>query len=229
MRSWHRRFITALLFCAVFSTQAKTTIAVSEIPALLNKGIEKGPYNHLLDAIEDIEVVFAPPARVEILFDQKQVDCLFPASTKTMPSGENLLQSTAVQMVSAFIFTLRPYRTLSELNQTTIGLRRGFTFGRFRQEFDAEFIDLHTDLNAFEMLKKGRVRGVVAYLPDAKAALGHLKMKNVFYDKSQPIYQAPDAFVCHPVHARFVERLNAKIEKWGTSGQLARWLTNQAN
>ncbi|XOV78127.1 MAG: hypothetical protein ACFHVJ_14410 [Aestuariibacter sp.] len=213
------------------AAMAKTSVVVSEIPSLLNhKVAQPAAYNHLLNSLQEIEVIFVPPARVEVEFRSKNANCLFPGSVKSMPGGDQLLQSDPVQKVQAFIFTMRPYSNINQLNESVLGIRRGFTFGSFRERFSGNFVDLPNDVTAFTMLHKERLDGVVAYLPDALAAQHQIKMSpRAFYLQEQVIYEAPDAFVCHPEHVGFVDYINIKIQQWKSSGQLQKWFANAVN
>lgn len=184
------------------------------------------PYNNLLSQISNAEVLFAPPGRVEVLFADKQVDCLFPGSTEHMEGKDNFIQSAAVQELRAYIFSRKKYHNLKDFNGKNIGIQRGFSYGKIRERFEANFVELTSNENAFNMLNKQRLDAVVAYLPDALAVQDKMQLPSAYYAPDSAIHAAVDAFVCHKEAEPFIMEMNSRLIEWQESGQLQAWLTH---
>jgi ABC-type amino acid transport substrate-binding protein len=156
-----------------------------------------GPYNKILATFNELEVVFAPPARVDYLFQKHQIDCIFPASTATMSQPENFLESLSVNQNRAFLFTKKRYVSIEQFAGKNIAIRRGFSIGNIRKKLTANFIELNTDEALIEFLNKNRVDGIIAYFADIKSAYIAKHQPLDFYLADSPIYEVEERFVCH--------------------------------
>jgi ABC-type amino acid transport substrate-binding protein len=198
---------------AVASNQV--IIGVSEIPNLLSQSeVNKGPYNEVLDNIkahnEQIEIFFIPPARADIMFEKKTIDCLFPASKTTISHPETLLQSDKLATIHAYIFSRKAYDDPSFFTGKSVAIRRGFTFGGVRNRIDASYIELENETAGLQFLAKHRVEGVIGYLPDILGAQQLLGLSDVNYFYKTPIYSANEAIVCHKNESnrQFINQVN---------------------
>lgn len=116
-----RTFALIGLICLLFSSNGtaferlRLQVGVSEIPYTLSQFKDKkGDYNRLLERLPELEIIFMPPARAGRMFDKKQLDCLFPASTATMVVHFDVIQSLPVSKVSAFVFSKDPYLSIDQ-------------------------------------------------------------------------------------------------------------------
>ena len=214
-----RFFLFCLLLIPCEHVRANETlpvsIAVSEIPYVLSTEPDKvGDYNRLLDRITDIEVFVVPPARAERLFDKGEVDCLFPASTTTMDVPFALIQSETVTEVTAYLFSLKSYQSVEEFLGRAVALRRGFSFGKIRQNYSMKFVELESETRAIQFLLRGRVEAVIGYALDVENAIKELKVQPLYFNPSLPLYTAYEAFVCrdNSRNRDFVERINPIIK-----------------
>lgn len=191
------------------------SIGVSEIPFLLGRTqSQRGPYNDALDKIsilgQQIEIVYLPPARAEILYARKNISCLFPGSLESVDGKEHMIESNPLAVVHAFIFSLDKPLSSSNLNGQRVAIRRGFTFGGIRKVIDAKFVEVEPETAAIKFLMRQRVIAVIGYLPDILGAQKALKLDDLVLHRSDPIYSANEAFICHKTHKNinFVNDVN---------------------
>jgi len=227
-------FLNIITFDIVASD--KYQIGVSEIPSLLNyQEKTPGSYNYVLRELSDIELVFIPPARSVHMFNQKKLDCLFPASTQTILGTHNLVESTPIQVAKAFLFTNKPYQSFNEFSDKTIAIRRGFSYGNIRKNFKTKFIELDSHNAVVKFFLLGRADGFIAYLTDTQSAYLHLNnnlsSSGTFYNPEQAIYAARESFVCHQneKNKRFIENVSKRIDHWKKNGRLKKWLAIKLN
>ncbi|BDX06174.1 hypothetical protein [Planctobacterium marinum] len=198
-------------------TNERYTVVVSEIANMLTQPpAPEGTYNRFLSTLDNIEVVFMPPARVAIEFPKNYLNCIFPASTETMPNKQLLLESSPLEVAYAYLFTLEEQRR-DELNANSkIAIRRGFTYGGIRRSLSANYIELDDDATVLQFLNLKRVDAVISYLADIQGAAENLKFPMPHFQKYTPIYAAREAFVCHDNSRNkiFIEQVNDAIQKW---------------
>lgn len=217
--------------CDVFAKEKSRniTVGVFEISSLLNNNeSDPGPYNKILNEFSTLDTFLASPARVDLLFAQKKIDCLFPASTATMPSPQNYISSKPVNITKAYIFSIEPYSSLNEFEGKVLAIRRGLSIGNIRTKFNADYANINSDAAMVRFLHKERADGMVAYLADAKAAYKSLDLAIDFYQESIPVHTSEDAIVCHKnafTQAK-IASFNRTIDKLKTSGKLQRILSN---
>lgn len=217
--------------CDVFADEKSRnlTVGVFEISSLLNKSeSDPGPYNKILNEFSTLETFLASPARVDLLFAQKKIDCLFPASTVTMPSPQNYISSKPVNTTKAYIFSIEPYSSLNEFKGKILAIRRGLSIGNIRINFNADYANITSDTAMIRFLHKERADGMVAYLADAKAAYKSLDLPMDFYQESTPVHTSEDAIVCHKnafTQAK-IASFNRTIDRLNASGKLQRILSN---
>lgn len=201
------------------AAEQKIVLGVSEIPFLLSRGKEKqGAYNQVLKELEQensLDLFFMPPARAEVLFDKKEIDCLFPASKTTIPNADQLIQSDPLTTVDAYIFSIKEYPDLAFFENKTIAIRRGFSFGNIRDKLQARYVELENEQAALAFLQRGRADAMIGYLPDVLGAqkLLDLPLDELFYH--DPIYSAQEAVVCHSnsLTLSFIENANQIFSK----------------
>lgn len=232
-----RRSLTLILLLlastatAVFATEKtrELKVGIFEISTLLNENENTpGPYNIILQEFSYLETYFASPARVDLLFAQKKIDCLFPASTATMPSPQNYISSKPVNTTSAYIFATKPYESLDQFKGKILAIRRGLSVGNIRTNFDADFANITSDTAMIQFLHKQRADGIVAYLTDIKAAYESLALPMDYYRIDAPVHTSEDAFVCHKnafTQAK-IASFNRTIDKLRASGRLTQILAN---
>lgn len=193
------------------------SIGVSEIDFLLTKSPQTpGPYNTLLNKMKNVNLVFAPPGRAGILWDNKEVNCLFPGSSNAMPNKSNFVMSEPAFLSNAFLFSNTPYTTIDEFKFKRIAIRRGFSYGNIRDQFPATYVELETEAALVEFLLKNRVDAMIAYITDTYATFRDSNHQLPFYLQAQPVYQSVDAFLCHKnkQNIQFIKSANAVIHEW---------------
>jgi ABC-type amino acid transport substrate-binding protein len=195
--------------------QKSIVIGVSEIPNVLSKNKDQaGPYNKALDQMgvvnPKIELLYLPPARAQRLFDKAEISCLFPGSKTTIPDSSKLIESLPLTQVEAYIFSLTPYAEAADFSHQAIAIHRGFTYGNIRQKIPAKYVELEDEQATLLFLEKGRVAGVIGYLPDVQGALELMDLPKDRYFYGDAIYSAAEAMVCHdtPENQAFIEQVN---------------------
>lgn len=222
--SYLSRFFTIIAFATWQSTAGfcaplnKTiTIATSETPNLISQHPElSGPYNRFTAQLPGIKLIFIPPSRLELEFEKKYIDCLFPASTVGMPNRTELLESIPLQEIGAFVFSFNDNWKSQE--QPVFAIRRGYDYGNVRGTIPARFVELSSDLETAKMLLSGRVEALIGYLPDVMSAFAHIGNKRPNYEQANPLYIQKDAVVCHKsgANAQFIETVNKQVMVWRT-------------
>lgn len=211
---------------------SEITIVYTEIDYLFSYSKKKqGPYNYIAAALfsdRNIKTLFVPPSRAELMWANKETRCLFPANTNTMGGDESLLSSLPVNTVKAYIFSLQPYLSLNEFENKQLALRRGTSYGGIRSQLNAQFIDLNSDEQGIQLLKKQRVDGLIAYYSDAVGAYEALNIPLHYYNPSLPVYIASEHLVCfdNEKNKLLIEQTNKTILELEKSGKLAEWLLN---
>ena len=219
-------FTFGLLFtCSSIAQERAKLLKVGlfEISSLLSENENTpGPYNIILQQFSGIESYYASPARVDLLFAQKKIDCLFPASTSTMPSPQNYVVSKPVNSTFAFVFSIEPYQSLQQFEGKVLAIRRGLSVGNIRTNFDADFANIASDTAMINFLHKHRADGLIGYLEDMQAAYKSMGLPMDFYNKAHPVHVSEDAFVCHKnafTQAK-ITSFNRTIDALKTSGKL---------
>ena len=216
------KFSVILCFSTLFvlaikasAEQKSIVIGVSEIPNVVSSKKEQaGPYNDVLDKLKiinpDLELVYSPPARAQRLFDKDVISCLFPASKTTIPDSNTLIESMPLTHVKAYIFSLKPYKEAADFSNKIIAIHRGFTYGNIRQKIQAKYVELEDEQATLQFLNKGRVDGVIGYLPDIQGALALMNVPEERYFYGDAIYSAAEAVVCHdtPANRAFIQQVN---------------------
>ena len=219
----HFIFVSLLWFAQYSAAENQTQIVmgVSEIPYLLSMNNDKAvAYNPVLAELKTknkaLKFFFMTPARAEIMFDNRYFQCLFPASKTTIPNSERLIQSAALTSVEAYIFSKVKYADHQFFENKIIAIRRGFSYGNFRDVLQAKYIELEDDQATLQFLLKGRADALIGYLPDI---IGAQKLLNIapdtlFYHK--PIYIAEEAIVCHDsaTNRAFINKANVTFNRW---------------
>ena len=230
--------LSVILICFALTKEAlandssELTIAVSDIPNLISEDSnDYGPYNHILGEMSDLkfDLLYTPPARAELLFEKKQVDCLFPASVATMSGKNKLIQSAAFDRVQAYLFTSKPYVDISEYKRKAIAIRRGFAYGNIRQKFPAYYVELGSDVLTLEFLKLDRVEGVIGYLSDVRSASKLVATSLPYFNVKSPAYTAEDAIVCRESKDSLdlVGGVNSRLKEMKRTGLLQQLLSNE--
>ncbi|MDM7859018.1 hypothetical protein QTP81_00185 [Alteromonas sp. ASW11-36] len=193
------------------------TIAVSEIANTLTKPpAPPGRYNRFLATLDNIDLVFMPPGRVEVEFTKDYLNCIFPASTETMSNRHQLLESYPLEVTYAYIFT-RDEQTFAALNAgSNIAIRRGFTYGGVRQTLPARYVELDDDETVLQFLHLGRVDAIISYLVDTQGAAESLQLPVPHFQQDTPIHTARETFVCQKStqNQAFIRQVNDSIKQW---------------
>jgi ABC-type amino acid transport substrate-binding protein len=210
---------------------ARTTIAYTQIDYLFGSTEETyGSYNtianHLFVAPK-INAFFIPPIRAELLLNNKEVDCLFPANIATMKNTAPLSSSLAINVIKAFIFSNNEYTNLGIFETKTLALRRGTSYGDVKNTLQANFLELNTDEQGIKMLTKNRVEGVIAYYSDIIGVYKALNLPIPYFNPDFPVYVASEHLVCfdNAENNALIELTNQKIIQLQENGKLAEWLT----
>lgn len=197
-------------------TQANISVGVTEIPFLLGRTpAQRGPYNDAIDEIRasghKVDIVYLPPARAEILYAQKDISCLFPGSLESVDGKEQMIESNPLAIVHAYIFSLNKPKTKLTVKDQLVAIRRGFTFGGIRKNLNAKFVEVDSEKAALQFLLRRRVDAIIGYLPDLVGAQKALNLGSIVLHKSEPVYSANEAFICHKTiqNSAFVEDVNA--------------------
>ncbi|GAA0855338.1 hypothetical protein GCM10009114_14020 [Aliiglaciecola litoralis] len=180
---------------------------------------QRGPYNDAFDKIkasgQRVEIVYVPPARAELLYQQKKVNCLFPGSLENMEGKHQMIESNPLATVHAYVFSLEEKDVKPDIKAQRIAIRRGFSFDSIRKKLNAEFIDVNSEVVAIQFLLKQRVDAIVSYLSDLQGAQQALNLTTTEFYKSTSIYAANEAFICHNTSKNndFVRKVNALFPK----------------
>lgn len=109
---WKQFFTTSvLLLCSAASSAGQLSIAANIMTPLLQ--VDEGTptyYAEILDLlVQDlpfgVDVGYFSLARTGVLFDDGKYDCIFPASTQTMPQKDKLIESLPINFAKAHFFT----------------------------------------------------------------------------------------------------------------------------
>jgi hypothetical protein len=207
------------------------SIGMSEIPNLL--GINEnnqGPYNKIVDRLfgtdNSIEVKFLPPSRAEKLFAEKKLDCLFPGHIAVMDNRHALIQSAAVNINNAYIFSIKTYTTLDNFGKQHLSTRRGLSYGEVVTRIKARYLEVNSDKQNIELLQLGRIDGFIAYLLDAKAAYQQLGVPIHYYNPELPVYSIPESLICYdtPANQKLINASNQNISEMFETKEIQRWL-----
>lgn len=213
-----------LLFFSTSNMAADTiTVAVLEIPYLVSQDQnKKGLYNEFLDKLDNVKTTYAPPARSKMLFRRGSVNCIFPAGLTAYHVPFEIIQSQPIRIIKAYLYTNEPYSNVKLARENNIAIRRGFTFGGFRVNNPANYIDLDSDQSALKFLMRDRVDGVIGYHPDIELAAKESNIPLPFYAENKPIYTAKDAFVCRAEAKtrKFLRQINGPISQFRQRQQI---------
>lgn len=227
------------LFCS--AAYAHVVISSNYIPGLLENRELAGPYNKLIKELnhltkQEIKVIFYPPERAGIVFDNHKVDCLFPANPLSIDKDSKYLASQPINYVTAYVFGNKPFNLQQLLNtegaQYQIAYRRGNTFGGALQKLaHHNLIDVNLDAQSFGMLEKHRVDFVVGYLIDVKGIIDSAEEMKIYYSNDTQIYVQSENFVCHrsDKNASFVSELDQAISDLKENGKLKQILGESYN
>lgn len=220
--------LTAIVFCSetlfAYSKSEPLRIGVSEITALLaTPDKPPGAYNKVLKEFSDLDLYFASPARVDLLFEKQDVDCLFPASTATIPNPDSFISSKPINITKAYIFSLTTYQSIQEFEGKRLAIRRGLSIGNIRKKFNAQYINIDSDTALIKFLHKNRTDGIIAYIADINSAYKALELPLDYYNQENPIHASLDAFVCHKteINDKKMKEINKKIKELSSSGKLS--------
>lgn len=210
-------FVFSTICTAAFANQTFVVIGTTEIPGQLTKrGDSNSEYDRLLSRLSNVRLVFAPYSRVELLFESSEVDCLFPASTATIPNKAELIESLPFIQSPAYLFSATPYKNIQEFKGKSIAIQRGLSAGGIRDSLPAEYIDLDSEEALVRFLALGRADAFIAYLSDIEAVYQEVERSIDFYAQDQPVYVSQEAFVCRntPRLAHFIKRANEHIKRF---------------
>ena len=197
-------------------------IAVSEIPNLLSQSPKlAGSYNSLIDNLDGVNIMYMPPARAGLEFDNRDfIECLFPGSKTNLTNADEILQSEPISEVNAYLFYYPNQLTKPKIDDPNIhiAIRRGFSYGKIRLDIKASYTELNTDRETLQFLRSGRADAVIAYLSDMTGAAKTTSSPMPFYDSNAVLYSAPDAFICKSNYKtkQFIKRVNKQIIKFKT-------------
>jgi hypothetical protein len=210
---------------------ARTSIAFTQIDYLLGATEETyGPYNIIAEHLfvdPKINTFFYPPIRAELLWSNKEVDCLFPANIAKMKNTEMLTSSLAINRIKAFIFSNIEYTNLEVFETKTLALRRGTSYGNVKNNLQANFLELNSDEQGIKMLRKNRVKGMIAYYSDIIGVYKALNLPIPYFNPDLPVYIASEHLVCfdNAENNALIKRTNQKITQLQEKGKLTEWLT----
>lgn len=215
-------YLVVLLFYIMPSAaEQKLTIASTIIPNLISdKAEQKGLYNDFLDTLPAHNLIFMPPSRIEMEFNKKYIDCIFPASSQGFDDMTGLIESIPIKEIGAYVFSKDS--KWRESPYPAIAIRHGFEYGNIRKSLKARYVELPSDLDSAKMLNNGRVDAMIGYLADATAAFKLLDLPSLQYDQNKPIYIQKDAMICldNPVNRGVIEQVNSAIKQWRKAGKL---------
>ncbi|MBT0587826.1 hypothetical protein [Alteromonas oceanisediminis] len=206
-----------LMSNAVHADQHSVVIGTTEIPGQLTRhGQSNGEYDQLLAQLTDVTLIFAPYSRVERLFDRAEVDCLFPASTVTIPNKDELIESLPFTQSPAYLFSPYPYSDIQEFAGKTIAIRRGMSVGGIRETLPARYIDLDSEQALVQFLALRRADAFIAYLSDIETIYREAHRPLDFFAQDKPVYISHEAFVCRnsPRLMAFIVSVNEHIKRF---------------
>jgi hypothetical protein len=216
--------------------QPQYTIGMSEIPNLLGKSDDnQGPYNQIVASLfgtdKNIEIRFIPPSRADKLFEEKKLDCLFPAHIAILENSRELIQSLPVNTSNAYIFSRHAYSSLENFDTQVITLRRGFSYGDVTSRIKAQFMEVNTDKQNIELLQLHRTDGFIAYLLDAKGAYQQVEFPMHYYNPELPVYSVPEALLCYDTvkNRKLMSTTNTKIAKMLENNDIQHWLSAKSS
>lgn len=229
---WKQFFLTSvLLLCSAASSAGQLSIAANIMPPLLQAD-EDTPtyYAEILDLlVQDlpfgVDVGYFPPARAGVLFDDGKYDCIFPASTQTMPQKDKLIESLPINFAKAHFFTLEPVAVNQIFDDVDLqlGVRRGFSYGEVVRKFQPQqVVEVNTELQNLGMLRKQRVDAFIAYIPDILFHLSKEDISDIYYDADTPLHVHSENIVCHATEqsTALIEQINVRIQALRKNDQL---------
>lgn len=188
------------------------------------------PYNqlmsHFLDNMTDIKVrhSFYPTARGYLLFENQQVDCVFPGDPSNLNPSINMLVSEPFNMANAYLFNFAdPALNEKNIEGKRLALIRGYAYGNNQRILThANAVTVQNYSNAIGMLRLGRVEAFADYYLDLSLNLPDKELASLNYDQTSPIASVEDHILCHstPQSIRFINKVNNVIRDMKQDGRL---------
>ncbi len=211
-------WLLSLIFLAEFSHAfSNIKIASYDIPAIIQAD-GKGEYDKIFQQVNGItdsklQYQVLPPARVDIMFNSKQIDCILPFDKK-FHEDANTINSMPFSIAQAYIYSAKGTQalTLNQLKNKKVGARLGMLYG---PEFDdaqlnVEYVS-YIEQN-IDKLNAGRIDAFVAWAPDSIQAFKNKSIGNLPHTKS--FIRHNDAFLCHDTIAarKFIKTFNRGLK-----------------
>lgn len=216
-------------FTTLAADSVRLKVGAPHIENLLNPLDDSpGPYNQIMSHFSQVQFYVAPQARIDKMFHQFDVDCIFPASTNNMLDPERFIQSAEIASIDAFLFSREPYQASSQFYKKNIGIKYGVSLGGIRQKLKANYVELESNEHLVKLLRAGRIDAFIAYEVDAIATYKLLDVEPDFHLASSPVYTTNEAFVCHRNEKNMaaLHNINKVIASIEQSGKLAEMLKN---
>lgn len=235
--------VGCLLLIALFSGPAMPhdhdiRLAVSRITGVTDGA--DAPYNRLLSVVVEqtrfnMLKEYYPTARSNFLLEHQQVDCIFPIAQGAHRRHIEVIYSQSVNRVTTHLFSYGTdeFRHLSDVANEVVVYIRGYLFGDLvnTQPHNVSFIPVDTHHSALQLLKTGRAKAYLEYLPDIRFALSKEQLEQLRYSREFPVQETFDIFECYASqkNATFILNLNQVLTHLKTSGRLQELLGDYYN
>lgn len=233
-------------YICVFSLQSvnaletlpnSSVIALNEISGLLKEGDTELPYNKVLARLNmkienDIQYEFYPAMRSAYVFHNKKSICIFPSSLKAnMDKPESLIETIPINNAQAFFMgnsVIKAEDVLAKgADKLSIGFKHGNTFGGNIERLSHHTLfPLDSDEQSANMLYRGRIDIILAYMPDSLAIVDIHPDRPLTYSKESLFYTQADSILCHRTKEgiALVAAFDKEIVAMRRSGELKRLL-----
>ncbi len=214
-----------------------SVISLSEISGLLEEGDTELAYNRVLARLNmkvetDIQYDFYPAMRSSFVFRNKKSICMFPSSLKANKDGkESLIETIPLNNAKAYFIGNSVIKTEDVLTKSAdklnIGFRHGNTFGGTIERLSHHTLfPLDSDEQSANMLYRGRIDIILAYMPDSLAIVDMHPDRPLTFSKESLFYTQADSILCHKTREgiALVEAFDKEIVAMRNSGELKRLL-----
>ncbi|SFM35596.1 substrate-binding periplasmic protein [Marinobacter zhejiangensis] len=224
-----RPVLGVVLFMAGLNAQADIRLAVPEITTLLDAsgdGVYQQIFNKAMESLDyQVSQDFYPYKRALYQFKAGRADCIFSFTEvlrKTLGDGQ-IIASYPLGSFGYFLFSPAGQPPVSS-NEELAGLRVGAVIGHEGYyaealEYSGEVLQVHSDEQAIEMLRQGRIDVAIAALPDIQPY-----MDDLTYSAEFPLFLGYDRITCYdtPENRAFLDGLSAELMKLKADGTYQR-------
>lgn len=214
-----------LLSCGGLKAQADIKLAVPDITTLLQED-GQGVYQRLFArAMEpltySVQQDFYPYKRALMQFRSGEADCIYSFTDvlrRELGEGQ-IIASYPLGSFRYFLFSLADHAAVTS-SEGLAGLRLGAVIGHDSYygevlAYPGEVLQVHSDRQAIELLRQGRIDVAVAALPDIQPLL-----EGLVYNTEFPLYVGYDRITCYdtPANRVFLDDLSAELRKLKAEG-----------